>query len=289
METYSNIVANLNIALEKNNGEFDKLMNDFAKKATSYTSTEWLPIPKDIQQNCVAVFAHSRRPIRALGYIFTHPETQKLVFKRIWFHHKTEKLKIDRDSRKSLELYTCRRGFWLVLKKSLDLHLSLMDVNDLDKIKVLQDCYKTYVYGMDVVPDKSIASNQTEQFKVGQFPTPEWTESVYKKLEIAENKPKKKNNALNKVTGKRKQTGSLDQDEDENESNDESDDWEVVDSVNVAEHPSRYIIVRSGIERYTEPTMNVKIFPDMIPCTSTMECLEQLVPALLDESEYEYV
>jgi hypothetical protein len=199
-------------------------------------------------------------------------------------------LSIDRISRKSLELYTCRRGFWLVLKHSLDLNLFLMDLNNSEKLKIAKELFYTYVNGMDVVPDKSIVFNRVEQFKVGLYPTDEWTKSVHKQLEIAENKPKKKNKHANKATGKRKKSGSPSDDERSSaDSDSETNEWEVVDSANVTENPSRYVIVRSGIEKYVGPNMYVKIFPDMIPCTSTMECLEQLVPALLETPEFEFV
>lgn len=288
MQTYASTIAALNIAFEKDVKEFNKLMNGFAQKASSYTETEWLAIPEDIEIGRIAVFAHSKRPIRALGHVFFHDKLQKLVFQRIWFDHKTDKMDMERPSRKSLELYTCRRGFWLVLKKSLDLNFWFVELHDRERVKELHRCYKTYVDGMDVAPDKTIPFSRTEQFMVGMFPTTEWRDSVHKKMELAKLKPKKKKGHHGKSTGKRKQSGSLEEEDDEDDyedSEDESNDWEVVDSANVTENPSRYVVVRSAIEKYVPPTMEVKIFPDMIPCNSTMQCLEELVPALLDEYE----
>ena len=278
---YSQLISVMNqAAASKNEVKFKEYLKFFTNvMLPRHTEEKWVCIPEDIVDESIVVLAHSNRPIRALGYVFYDTEKNKLVFKRISFHHETNKRSIDRKSRKSLEIYTCRRGFWVVLESSLSYKLSLKHVDYTATSKKLQELYIQYVRGMEVPPSHDLILG-FEQFKIGECPTTDWTNSVNTKLDIIDSKLKKKM-TTDKVKETKKRKRSID-DTTTEESSDE------IDSDDVREHPSEYVIMQSTIPKYVEPVYELKTQPDLIESVSCLKNLSALFTAVEIELENEY-
>jgi hypothetical protein len=263
------MISAMNMAKATNNdNDFKNYLCFFTGTTiTRFTSHSWIPVPENLEEMRIVILAHSNRPIRALGFVYTDVEKNKTVFKRISFHHETNKISIDRKSRKSLEIYTCRRGFWVVLKDSLDFNLSMNDIDKRETEQRLQSIYKQYVRGMEVTPDATLISGY-EQFMIGIYPTPEWLESVNANLSTIDSKLKKKPT--------RKSGGSKKRKLDEESSSDESSN--EVDSEDVKANPAKYVLIESSVPKFPELTYELKIVPDVIECSSAIEGIKPLFP-----------
>lgn len=271
MDSYKILVSFLNKCQGKNEKKFDDALNHFTSETIkSHTNVEWIPVPKDIADKTIVVLAHGDREIRAMGYVF-RLANGKLVFKRITFHHRTNKLIIDRKSRKSLEIYTCRRGFWVVMKLSLDLNLNMSTLLNPNTENVLRDHYNKFVRGMEKRPLNESLIHGFEQFKIGEYPTAEWKKSVDDALDESDAKMKRPSYPKPAKRARKDM---------EEESEDSSAEYQEND---IKDNESEYVVVRSVMKKFEDPVYELQITPDNIQCISAIHSIADSM-FLLNES-----